>query len=324
MEILYKLRCNVPIPINWHSFAPTDSKEWLDLQVQENLVAHIGLDESDAKIFVPPRNQNNQVDGFFKTHTVTIEIEGYWPQEIAELLRKFEVTKLSQDEENQLNGFQSEIQTIIKQIAEKLIKNIRNHFGQWWISENIPCDNNSFNTILWLDNDGKWKQIGRKIICLTLCMHVMGLSKNNWQELGDRLKNDTNPDMIDIMIANAFAHIDNNNGRMAIVEAVGALEATIKRCLPSLLTTIADPPIPENLLDNAIEGMGLRLTTNICFTHLSNKIGLNSDDCSKCLVAIDIRNNIIHNQQRDVSLEKAREGVVAIDQIIQFIKTNHR
>ncbi|MGA2698629.1 MAG: hypothetical protein ABSE74_03205 [Methanoregula sp.] len=320
MGILYKIRCDVPIPVNWFNYAPIETKDWLNLQIQDKIVAHIGLNEASPNFLRPKKNEDGQIVGYFNTNLVTIELEGYWPEEIAEILRKFEVTKLSQKEETALKTFQSEIRTIIQQISENLIKNIRNHFGQWWISENIPYDENSFNTILWLDSDGKWKLIGPKIVFVNFNVHITGLSKYNWYELGERLKNNTKPDMIDIMIANAFAHIDNNNGRIAIVEAVASLEATIKRCLPSLLAQIADPQIPENLLDHAVEKMGLRLTTNIFFTHLSKKVGLDPNDCLNCLDAIDIRNKIIHNQKRTVTLEKARDDVSAIYRIITSIK----
>jgi hypothetical protein len=82
---------------------------------------------------------------------------------------------------------------------------------------------------------------------------------------------------------------------------------------------MVEPPIPEGLLDNAVKEMGLRLTATIIFVHLSKKLNLDSDNCSKCLQAIEIRNNIVHNQQRAIPVNDARQYVGAIDQIIKSI-----
>ena len=41
------------------------------------------------------------------------------------------------------------------------------------------------------------------------------------------------------------AHLDDENGRIAIVEVVSALESTIKQGIPRLLSEIVEPPLPD-------------------------------------------------------------------------------
>jgi hypothetical protein len=185
---------------------------------------------------------------------------------------------------------------------------------------NFPFDKSSFIDTLWLDRDSNWKRIYPKFGFLDMCIPCFGLYRDNWLELGIRFENNKRADMIDTMMANAFAHLDKNNARMGIVESVCALESTIKQYIPSLLANMVEPPIPESLLGKAVEEMGFRLTTQIIFEQLSKKLGFDSNNCSNCLKAIEIRNNIIHNQQRAISVNDARQYVWAINQIINSIK----
>ena len=73
------------------------------------------------------------------------------------------------------------------------------------------------------------------------------------------------------MIANARVYPEIDNERMAVVEAVAALEAALKQLLPKLLSRSVSPPLPEKSIDRAIEKMGLRLTTEILFEYMEEK-----------------------------------------------------
>ncbi|MGA2162327.1 MAG: hypothetical protein ABSG28_09085 [Methanoregula sp.] len=319
MEILYKIKCEVPLRVSWHGYAPTDSTEWIKLPIKDKVVAKIGMTHALIAICGCDKESKDLTNTTFSSDGLIIEIEGCWPKEISELLRKPEFLRAPLIENDLLKTFRQDIQEILEQISFNLIDNIRNYFGQWWLSENFPFDENSFNDTFWRDSDGEWKRIYPKTIVLKCPVRLFGLSKRDWQELGTRLQKPTKVNMFGTMMANAKAHLDNNDGRVAIVESVCALESAIKQYIPSLLAEMVEPPIPEGLLDNAVKEMGLRLTATIIFVHLSKKLNLDSDNCSKCLQAIEIRNNIVHNQQRAIPVNDARQYVGAIDQIIKSI-----
>jgi hypothetical protein len=86
MKILYKIQCKVPLHISWNCYAPTNLDEWIRLKISDKVIAKIGL--TDLSPFPSGSESTLKVNKtIFSTDSLTIEIEGYWSKEIAELLR---------------------------------------------------------------------------------------------------------------------------------------------------------------------------------------------------------------------------------------------
>ena len=314
MKKFYKLTSKFPLTIFWNGYAPVASSEWIEVKIDDDVTAKIGLTKTileDIFIHDIPLNITHHT---FPTNVVIIEIDGLLSEEIAVLLRDPK-TK----ETEKLEKFRQDVMEYFKRILIMLINNIRNHFEQFWLSENLPFDKRIYYDALWLDSDGELRRVFPKTVCLRSTMRTSGLTESDWQELETRLQTKARVDMIGTMMANAKGHLENDNSRMAIVESVCALESTIKQNLPPLLSKIVDTPIPEKMLHDAIEKMGLRLTAKIFFEHTYNKFHLDSNDCKNCLLCIDSRNEIIHGKRRTIAVNDAKKLVGAIEKIIKSL-----
>lgn len=314
MNIKYEIKCYLPLSIYWNGYLPLDTKDWIELQTNDSVSLKIGMSREILNPFLEGKTPQEYSHTIFPTEFLFLSITGYWPEEIVELLKK------SSDNNELLKEFRLAIRDIIKQIYSHLVNHLRNHFGQYWNSDLMPYDETYINDTLWLDNDGNWNRVFPKTILIKSQIVGFGLTHKNWCELEIRLKNNSNVSMIKTMMANSKAHLEMNNGRMAVVEAVCALEATIKQKMPSLLSVFVNPQLPEQLISSAIEGMGLRLTAKIIFEHLSTKLKLNPQQCHECLEAIECRNQIIHNRMKNVSNQEAQKFVIAIDTIIKSLE----
>ena len=219
----------------------------------------------------------------------------------------------------EVTKFRKDVESIIDNVYTRVVDLLRNQFGQYWLSPTLPRDNKAWNNAEWLDSDGEWKPVFPPTIYLESRIRKPGMSKGDWDEFGNLLKHNSRSDMMWTMIANARVYLEIDNGRMAVVEAVAALEAALKQLIPKLLSRSVSPPLPEKLIDRVIEKTGLRLTAEILFKHLEEKYQLVPESCKQCLSAIDTRNTIIHQKQRHVDVSKAWTMVEAIAEIVVFL-----
>ena len=119
--------------------------------------------------------------------------------------------------------------------------------------------------------------------------------------------------MIDTLISNSLKHLDENNGRMATLESVIALEAAINRLLPKVISRLPGvPQIEQSQISKLIEKAGLRATATVGLMLIQTPAGLNPEDIQIVGEAINARNNVVHNQGRLVEVALARQYVGAI------------
>jgi hypothetical protein len=304
------IKLELPIIINWDKFAPVTFEKQLKISITDTITVRIGFDNLKSSFIMG--FQPNDLKGIFTSEYITFYITGQWSNETIELLR----TNLQSSE---LDLFRNEIKSIFSDLYYRFIDIIRNHFHHYWLDTTLLKDDNIWNNVLWLDEDNNWKPVFPKIIHLVSEIHTFGLSETDWQELGNRLQERKRTDMIETMIVNAITYLKTDNTRMAIVEAVTALEATFKQKLPKILSNIVSPPLSDDLMDKTIENMGLRLTSKLLFEHLNNRMNFNPDDCELVIDAIEVRNTIIHKKRASVDKKKASDMVTAISKIVKCI-----
>jgi len=308
----FTIRCLLPLPIWWRGFLPDNQDDWLKFKTEigeKKVMATIGIMDRLSQIDVIEDLPDDLSKWIFPGKSLTLTFQSEWSQDLIELLR-------TNSENKKATRFRDDVKSIIDSIYTKVIDLVRNYFGQYWISPTLPRDNKAWNNAEWLDSDGEWKPVFRPIIYLKSHFQTNGMSKENWEEFGNLLKHNYRSDMTRTMVANARAYLENDNGRMAVVEAVTALEAALKQILPKLLSRSVSPPISEKLIDKAIEKMGVRLTARILFEHLKEKYQLDPENCEQCLHAISKRNEIIHQKRGYIDISDAKQMVEAVAAII--------
>lgn len=141
-----------------------------------------------------------------------------------------------------------------------------------------------------------------------------------WQELQRFLGRNKPAPLWWSLLYNSRQHLDDwhLDSRMALVEAVTALEAAIKSLLPAVVRHLPGHPNPDaKSVDRLLQEVGLRSVTAVIFELIGDTIGLSAQDRRRCLEAVETRNNIIHNGKRSVEATVARTYVDAIDQAIR-------
>lgn len=311
MVTKFTIRCLLPLPIRWHGFLPDNQDDWLKFSTkQENkeVIVTIGITDRSSQLDVIG-DLDISKELYFLGNSLVITFQSEWSEDLVGLMggdsKNEEVTK-----------FRKDVESIIDNVYTRVIDLLRNQFEQYWLSPTLPRDNKVWNDAEWLDSDGEWKPVFPPTIYFVSRIRKQGISKGDWEKFGSLLKHNSRTDMMWTMIANARMYLEIDNGRMAIVEAVAALEAALKQLLPKLLSRSVSPPLPVKLIDRAIEKMGLRLTAEVLFKYLEEKYQLGPENCKQCLSAIETRNTIIHNKQRHVSVSKAGTMVEAIAEIV--------
>jgi len=311
MATKFTIRCLLPLPIWWHGFLPDNQDDWLKFSTkQENkeVIVTIGITDRSSQMEVIG-DLDISKELYFPGNSLVITFQSEWSQDLVGLMR-------GDSKNEEVTKFFKDVESIIDNVYTRVIDLLRNQFGQYWLSPTLPRDNKAWNDAEWLDSDGEWKPVFPPTIYLVSRIRKQGMSKGEWEEFGNLLKHNSRSDMMWTMIANARVYLEIDNGRMAVVEAVAALEAALKQLLPKLLSRLVSPHLPEKSIDKAIEKMGLRLTTEILFEYMEEKHQLGPENCKQCLSAIEIRNTIIHQKQRHVDVSKAGTMVEAIAEIV--------
>jgi hypothetical protein len=146
--------------------------------------------------------------------------------------------------------------------------------------------------------------------------------------------------MVTVLIGNAFQRLDELNSRLAVVEAVAAIDAYIRFYLHRLILTLPNTEpillligqiretfsLPDNValtsedVKRFLENKGLRGTFDDVLRALANEIQLKFEDLNHAREAINERNQILHLSKRIVDLQEARKYVRAIDRVLATLR----
>lgn len=253
--------------------------------------------------------------------TMQIEVEEPDPDVIAAL----EGDEPTEKTEN----FGREIFDLAIDVQRRLVDYFRNILKQYWVQPPNPDPRNYQNYLhrwgaVWLDSSGKWRRfsvVQNFTVHATVSISENGATRQAWARLSSFLAQDKLASMLDVLIANSLQHLHEEDGRLAVVEAVTALESAMKRPLARAIAGLPGAPqVSEDLLNKLFEKAGLRTATEVGLTMTRAAAGLKEDDIQKVFHAIEARNHIIHGPQRTVEIESARKYVLAIKHVIEALK----
>jgi len=128
-----------------------------------------------------------------------------------------------------------------------------------------------------------------------------------------------------MLIANSLHHLDQRNGRVAVIEAVTALESAIKQLLPEVILSLpGDPQIKReelvSFLDRMMKDGGFKLATKVGLEVIKASAGLEDEDIELATQAIVVRNEVLHGGRRKVKISRANQYVTAIRSVIEALE----
>lgn len=304
------MRCTLPLEIWWDGFYPEDEKNWIEYKIEidgKEILVKIGVSERPVTVDDSKDLSNACFPSEYLNLTFTIECSD-------DIIKKLRTS--AEDEE--IEEFRKEVMNIIEKLYYSIINILRNYFGQYWISPKLLRNKNVFYKAEWLDSED-WKPIFPRTIYFWSRMRLKGISKENWIKLGKLLSDKRKPDMIQVMLSNAWEHLENENYRMAIVESVTALEAALKQIDPQLFLKDDTSRISKKTISNIIDDMTFEHALSLFIELLGDRVKLNPEDYKICLSAIDTRNNIMHNRKRNVLRSDAKRIILAVSEIISAL-----
>ena len=322
---MIKLRCKLPINNSWNGFLPNNAEDWLKFtinfgndnadvamgisDVREDLDMIEDLPDNVGRWIIPGKNMTIIIDAKYKTNIENMLLE----------LDATEFSKMMKTDNELIPAFQNASKEMINIVYGEVYGLIRNQFYQYWLHNNDYYTENYLQTAEWKNSHGKWINVFPPTISRSSRIRLDGLKKNDWEKLESLLNAKKKFQIHTFLISNASMNLENHNYRMAIVEIVTALESVLKIHLSKSLTRNVFCFLDEDKVDKAVEKMGLRLSSELFLQYLGNKYEVDEQIVKNCLDGIDIRNNVIHQNQKNVEAEKAKKIIESIKTIVEKI-----
>jgi hypothetical protein len=262
---------------------------------------------------------------------LTIEIQDASPEQ--NLLKSL-TTKVWTDE---TRGNMAELVELAYSVSNGIVEYFRNLGQQSWLEPSTPDGFNAQKSLQfvlqelrakWLDSNNVWQPItvGQKSWMMRhRSLFMDGVDIEEWRrDVGTFVEAFINrgkrAPISDVLIANSLRALDQQNGRLAIVEAVIALEGAVKDILPQVLSGSRSIELDTDLIDELIKEAGLRLTVKVILRANADRLQIDGKDIDLVSSAIEVRNVIVHQKQREVELSQAEEYVFAIRKVIARLR----
>ena len=288
------------------TFYVSDPIEQLSMVARDNIATAEGLKNSTVPV-----------------HAFTVELD--FEDVDSEVIAVLD----SNDVSEKTAQFGREVFETLLEAWKGLIEYCRNVCGQFWLT--VPSiDPQNYQSFLlgrceaeWLDSAGRWRRfkVANPIVISKTVMIREGLDREQWTHAAEFITRGRPAPVRKVLLANSRQHLWEDQGRLAVIEAVTALESAIKHILPKAAIRILklDAEI-EKPLDSLFEKAGLRAVTEVVLKAISGPAGLDSDVVSKVLGAIELRNKIIHQAQRKIEKSDAQRAVNAIGDVIERLE----
>jgi hypothetical protein len=347
--MLVTLRLPFPKLLVFRGFLPETKAEGVHLRLSEGrYTATIYMSDRKTQsanvsdIPSSPEDLAQYVELFCKELTMELEI-----MEIdAEVLADLQGDRITDKTEE----FGRALSQVIIGVYNNLIDYFRNIAREYWLQPLTlsPYSSRSpqgyFNRwqAMWLDEKGAWRRllIGKYVNqgSTSVAGEDDYVNKDKWLEIASFIEGGKQAPMIAVLLANSLQHLDQLNGRLAIVEAVAAIDAYVNFFLPTLLLRLPEAAkkltkeireaqeLPDSTtigkghVEKFIEAKGLRRTVDEVFKIIRTEVGLLTEDVKNVRDAIAERNQVLHFSKRGVEISKARGYFSAIDRVLKTFR----
>lgn len=220
-------------------------------------------------------------------------------------------------------------------LYNRFIAFARNHKSQFWLPTR-PFEKNQLSSLNvafrgrvrsdefdWV----RWCPPSNDVVTIYSSGEETSINKEDWQEIQEYISSDSRPNLVLELLANAQLLIQEQRRRSAIIEAVSALEIAVSEFSKSpdvnyLFTQEILSRIKIDGLHAQIEHIGFSGTVKYLLPILFPQDVLPTDTLKNCQKAIDIRNNVVHSGQRDVSATQIRSLIASIRSVCEIL-TKH-
>jgi hypothetical protein len=342
--MLISLRLPFPKLLVFRGFLPETKAGGLRLRLGDGrYLATIYMSDRETQsanvsdIPSSPEELAQYVELFCKELTMEIEVA----EVDREVLAALEGERITEKTEE----FGRDLSEAVIGVYNGVIDYFRNIGREYWL-EPITISAHSWRSpqglfngwrAVWFDASGKRRSliVGKDVDyrSISLAGENDYVDQDRWLEVASFIEAGKQAPMVTVLIANSLQHLDQLSGRLAVVEAVAAVEAYIKAYLPKLLLRLpeaakklddeireaqgipAGTAIEEKNIAKLLEDKGLRGTVDEVFTMITTEARLSTEDVRDVRQAINERNLVLHSAQRRVGIPEARRYVAAIDRV---------
>lgn len=258
------------------------------------------------------------------------------PDDLLRYMADRDFTRSATPEEQSLQQRYDEVAelllTFVLQTLNRLLSYVRSRKGQYWLGE-YPFDIGQMSSYYVQfkakarSGGGPWFRFGPSSIIsrtVELQSEERFVRQDEWDEIRTFVCGLGRTPLVRTLLASAEALEANGQRRVALTEAVTALEVALyefarhpnaERAFGPLLAQ----RINASSLKHQVEHMGLtgsiRYLLPVILTDLPRQI------IQGCEVAIDQRQSVVHNGQRDVKTETLRRSLAAIRSLCDLLES---
>jgi len=212
--------------------------------------------------------------------------------------------------------------SLLRDGVNRFLTFVRVAKGQFWLDpleiglDNISSHADEFEARAQVGN-GSWfrwqpSQTVRVSAEVTIGQNPRFLVPSDWPEAQAFVSAKSEPDLTRQLLASAEAFADRGSNRVALTEAVSALEVALSRfaASPKPGHLLADP-VRSRIVGESLSGLprrlGLTRSVSLLLPMLFEPSKLSNETLASCRDAINERNNVFHQGQRRVDSGKLRE-----------------
>ena len=223
------------------------------------------------------------------------------------------------------------LESVLK-TSNRLISFARNIKGQYWLNAIVPSKdnlanlNNSWNAKA-IINDKKFRWFPSDTNRLhfdVILDHSTAIHLEEWNEVNSFVCSESRPNIIFELLANSKYLINQGHRRSSIIESVTALEVAVseftkKPKIDVMKMAEYKSRIDTSNIGNQSKHLGFTGSLRYLIPLLFHSDELDDEILKKCFQAIEIRNNVVHKGQRDVSKDLVKEVENAISHCCKIL-----
>jgi hypothetical protein len=205
-------------------------------------------------------------------------------------------------------------------LFNRTVSYTRNIKGQYWLSErkidenSINNQNVSLNAKAKINNENWFRWCPPcKPICLRCNIDTdSSIKKDEWKNVIEFVNDRSRPNLIFELISNSRYLYAHNHYRSSVIEAISALEVAVSNFGRNANTDMLSRSYQINRVDihnigNQISHLGFSGSMRYLIPLLFNEEELPCSVLEKCFQAIEVRNNVVHQGQRNVAPDLVQE-----------------